>query len=84
MPYISTTDDNRYLGEHCCHHYHYGDMTMIRPCCVTDARHRKAQAQEVALTSSHPVVTIWTHAWNCLTDAEQVEVGNWMPDDTWR
>lgn len=95
MPYVSVSDSNRYLGEHTCHLYHYGDESVVRPCCVKDALARKENAQRVALTRSHPAVTIWLHAWNSLTTAEMALVGEpcawepgtyraWLPDDTWR
>lgn len=41
MPYICVSKDNRYIGEHICDNHHYGDMSIVRPCCVEDAKERK-------------------------------------------
>lgn len=74
MPYIAT-DANRYLGEHTCHCHHYDDQTMVRPCCVGDAKARKANLLYVAITTSHPAYVLFEAAWNSLTDAERWIVG---------
>jgi hypothetical protein len=70
MPYICT-DQNRYLGEHSCGRFHYGDQTIVRECCVADYREAKALRDRVAMTDYHPAARLEISAWNALTDAEQ-------------
>lgn len=74
MPYICT-DSNRYLGEHSCGHYHYGDQTLVRLCCVDDAKAAQMLAMRVAFTSSHPAAQLARAAQDALTEAELVMVG---------
>lgn len=69
MPYIST-DGNRYLGEHSCNHYHYGNQTIVRNCCVEDAVFQIERANKNAFTRWHPAYQMATSAWNSLTDTE--------------
>jgi hypothetical protein len=69
MPFICT-DQNRYLGEHDCRRYHYGDMTLIRDCCVADALARRELADRVAMTRWHPAFQLFAAARGSLTDAE--------------
>ena len=78
MPYVSC-DGNRYIGEHSCSHHHYGNQSLVRPCCVEDAKARKAQVLRVAITTQHPAYTIFRHAYESLTDAEQDLVGDLVP-----
>lgn len=75
MPYIST-ESNRYICEHSCGLYHYGDQTVVRDCCVADAIKAKENLLKVALTSSHPAYAWFRDAWNSLTDAEMAIVGD--------
>jgi hypothetical protein len=70
MPYIAM-DNNRYLGEHSCGLYHYGDHTMVRKCCVEDCAKYAQLAMKNALTPYHPAYQIYKAAWGQLTDAEQ-------------
>lgn len=77
MPYICTRD-NVYLGEHSCRRYHYGDMTMVRDCCIADARKYKALALRNAITTSHTAYRLFAAAYGSLTDAEQWQVGDIM------
>lgn len=79
MPYICT-DQNRYIGEHDCGRYHFGDMTMIRECCVADARAHAALALRVAMTEHHPAMRMYRAAFNSLTDAEQQLVPDFYLD----
>jgi hypothetical protein len=74
MPYLSV-DQNRYLGEHSCARFHFGDQTMIRDCCVKDAQNRKAMMLRCALGWSHPAARLFQNAFNALTEAEQAIVG---------
>lgn len=62
---------------HVCRRYHYGDMSLIRDCCVAHAQAVKANAQQVALTDAHPAYKLWIETWNGLTDAEMALVGDW-------
>ena len=73
MPYVCS-DENRYLGEHCCDLYHYGNMSLIRQCCIDDCRKWADIAVRVAMTTSHPAYRLYTAAFNSLTDAEQKQV----------
>jgi hypothetical protein len=75
MPYIATYD-NRYIAEHTCGRDHYGDMTMVRECCVEDAKSHKASVLRNAMTTSHPSYVAFVAAWNSLTDAEMHLVGD--------
>ena len=75
MPYI-TVHDGRYLAEHSCNNYHYGDMTKVRKCCVEDANKRKEDCLKYALTTSHPNYLVFVDSWNNLTDAERAIVGD--------
>ena len=75
MPYIATSD-NRYIGEHSCNQYHYGNMDLVRPCCVNDCLKYKNMTIEKALTRYHPAYVMFTAAWNSLTDAEMAIVGD--------
>lgn len=76
MPYICVSKDNRYIGEHICDNHHYGDMSIVRPCCVEDAKERKTDCIKYALTTNHPNYVIFEAAWNSLTDAEKEIVGD--------
>jgi hypothetical protein len=69
MPYICEFG-GRYIGEHSCGRYHYGDQTMVRDCCIADYRNRKALRDRVAFTDQHPAARLEITAWNALTEAE--------------
>jgi len=69
MPYLCTYD-NRRIGEHDCGHYHHGDQTLVRPCCVEDCKHWAETCLRVAMTDAHPSYRLYIAAWNELTDAE--------------
>lgn len=75
MPYVCS-DNNRYIGEHSCNIYHYGDMNLIRPCCVEDALKYKHMTIENALTKSHPAYKMFQAAYDSLTDKERELVGD--------
>lgn len=75
MPYI-TTIDNKYIHEHSCNKYHYGDMSLIRECCINDAKYLKQLVLDKALTTNHPAYICFENAWNSLTDSEMLIVGN--------
>lgn len=75
MPYVCEVS-NRYIGEHSCGRYHYGDQAMVRDCCVDDARHWKALALRNAMTREHPAYRQFVDACNSLTAAEAVLVGD--------
>jgi hypothetical protein len=78
MPYVAT-DRNRYLGEHSCNQHHYGDQSLIRECCIDDARKYKALTLRNAITDQHPAYRLFLAAWNSLTDAERWQVGDIVP-----
>lgn len=78
MGYICVID-NRYIGEHSCGRWHYGDQTLVRDCCVDDARAQKANVMRVAITDQHPAYAMFSAAWNGLTDAERALVGDIRP-----
>lgn len=78
MPYVLVIN-NRYIGEHSCTNYHYGDQAIIRPCCVEDARKHKQNTLKVALSTSHPSYEMFHVAYGSLTDAERAIVGNLQP-----
>lgn len=69
MPYI-LVEQNRYIGEHSCGRYTYGDETMVRDCCVADCKKWAETAKRVAMTNAHPSYRLYTAAWNSLTFAE--------------
>jgi hypothetical protein len=69
MPYICV-ESNRYIGEHSCSLYHYGDESMVRPCCVEDCKGWAQTAMRVASTTAHPAYRLYRAAWNSLTLAE--------------
>jgi hypothetical protein len=73
MPYICV-ESNRYIGEHSCNRYHYGNQAMVRDCCVEDARKWAETARRVAMTDWHPAYRRYLAAWNSLTDAEMALV----------
>jgi hypothetical protein len=75
MPYVCVYD-NRYIGEHDCKCYHYGNQSLIRSCCVDDARKQKANVLRVAMTNQHPAYQMFLAAWNSLTEAECWQVGD--------
>lgn len=75
MPYVCE-QANRYIGEHNCARYHYGDQTMVRDCCIADAQRYKAMALRNAMTTSHAAYRQFEAAWNSLTDAERQIVGD--------
>lgn len=75
MPYICT-ESNRYITEHSCGCYHYGVQTVVRECCIEDAKRAKENLLRVALTTSHPAYAWFRDAWNSLTDAEMAVVGD--------
>lgn len=75
MPYICV-EDNRYIGEHDCGNYHYGDQSVIRPCCVLDAKKWKEVSKKVALTPRHPAYSMFRSAYSSLTDMERGLVGD--------
>jgi hypothetical protein len=79
MPYICVSD-GRYIGEHTCRNEHYGNMTLVRPCCVEDAKKYKALVLEKAMTREHPAYKMFVDAWNALTVAEMLIVGDIYPD----
>lgn len=79
MPYV-LVDQNRYIGEHSCNRYHYGDMTMVRECCVADCQKWAETAKRVAMTTAHPAYQMYQAAWNCLTDAEMALCPNFTID----
>lgn len=62
---------------HSCGRYHYGNMSLVRNCCVQHAQVVKTNAQRVALTDAHPAYKLWVETWNGLTDAEMLQVGDW-------
>ena len=70
MPYIAM-DGNRYLAEHSCGKYHYGNQAMIRQCCIDDCAKYAQLAVDKAMTMSHPAYQVYVAAWNSLTDAER-------------
>ena len=78
MPYVCERA-NVYIGEHSCNHYHYGDQTMVRECCIADALHMKELTLRNAITREHAAYRMFEAAWNALTDAERVRVGNIVP-----
>lgn len=69
MPYV-VTDEGRYLGEHDCNNYHYGEMWKIRECCLNDYLKRQYVANRVAMTKYHPSAQLAVASWNSLTDLE--------------
>lgn len=75
MPYI-TTINNKYIHEHDCSNYHYGNMDIIRQCCIDDANYLKGLVLEKALTTNHPAYVTFCDAWNALTDSERAIVGD--------
>lgn len=75
MPYVST-QDNRYIGEHSCSNYHFGNMAMVRQCCISDAQIRKENCLRVAISTSHPAYKIFRDSFDALTDAERRIVGD--------
>jgi hypothetical protein len=75
MSYICV-DNGRYIGEHNCNNYHYGNQTIVRPCCVEDCKKYKEQTLKVALTKYHPSYLMFRAAWGCLTDAERKIIGD--------
>jgi hypothetical protein len=79
MPYIAVSQ-NKYIGEHNCKNYHYGDMTLIRDCCVNDAKKYKQMTLENALTKSHPAYIMFISAYDNLTDSERLLVGDIVAD----
>lgn len=62
--------------DHSCGNYHYGDQTVVRPCCVEHAKEWKATTLRVAMTTQHAAYLIFQTAWNSLTDAERALVGD--------
>ena len=78
MPYISV-DAGRYLGEHSCGRYHYGDQAMVRDCCVDDAKRWKAVTLAKAITTSHPAYRLFCAAYDSLTVTERWIVGDLKP-----
>jgi hypothetical protein len=56
--------------------YHYGNMTVVRPAVVAEARKYKELTLRNALTTSHPAYTQFCEIWNGLTDAEMKLVGD--------
>lgn len=82
MPYVYTIN-NRFVGQHDCHTHHYGDQTLVRGCCVADAKRWKETAERVALSDAHPSVGMFTAAWNALTDAERSIVGELAHISPW-
>lgn len=70
MPYVLIID-NRYVCEHSCGRYHYGDMSMVRECCINDYAIHRAVALEKAMTNYHPAIETMRAAYNSLTDAER-------------
>jgi hypothetical protein len=75
MPYVCESN-GRYIGEHDCGQYHYGDQTMVRQCCVDDAKHWKSLAIKNAITREHPAYRMFVDATNALTAAESALVGD--------
>jgi hypothetical protein len=75
MPYLCM-ENNRRIGEHNCDLYHYGNQTVVRPCCVADCKHHAETALRVAMTDAHPSYRLYIAAWNALTDAEMALVPN--------
>jgi hypothetical protein len=75
MPYF-LMENNRYIGEHDCRNYHYGDQTTIRLCCVADCIKHAETALRVAMTDAHPSYRLYIAAWNSLTDTEMALVPN--------
>lgn len=66
MPYL--------VGEHNCGLYHYGDQSVIRPCCVEYCKQRAEIALRVAMTDQHPAYRAYVAAWNSLTYSEMALV----------
>lgn len=75
MPYI-TVRDNIYIHEHMCDTYHFGDMAVVRKCCVKDALMLKEFVLTKRFTASHLAYIAFIDAWNSLSYAEMVIVGN--------
>ena len=79
MPYICEYQ-GKYIGEHTCKQYHYGDMFVARDCCVSDCKHWKELTIKNATTVQHPAYRQFVSAWNELTDAEMEIVGDIVYD----
>lgn len=75
MPYV-LVEHNRYIGEHDCHQHHFGDMTLVRECCVADCQHWNQVARKVAMSDQHPAYRMFRAAYESLTDAERKQVKN--------
>lgn len=60
---------------HECGNYHYGNMSVVRECCVENVLHWKNLAIRNAFSTEHPVYRKYAIAWNELTDAEMSLVG---------
>lgn len=69
-------ESNRYIGEHSCGIHHFGNMALVRACCVEDCRKYAEMAQRNALTTAHTAYRLYREAWNGLTDAEMALVPN--------
>jgi hemerythrin-like domain-containing protein len=79
MPYV-LVEHNRYIGEHTCGNHHFGNMALIRPCCVADCQHWAETAQRVAMSSEHPAYRTYLASFDALTDAEQKLVPDFYID----
>ena len=73
MPYV-LEEFGRYVGEHSCGIYHYGNMALVRPCCVEDCTRYANLALNNAMTDQHPAYRLYVTAFNALTDAERALV----------
>lgn len=73
MPYVLTID-NRFVCEHSCGLYHYGDMTVVRECCMNDYTIHHTVARNKAMTNYHLAMEAMREAYNGLTDAERARV----------
>jgi len=60
--------------DHQCGLYHYGDQSVVRPCCVENCRKWAQTALQVAFTDQHPAYRTYVEAWNSLSDAEMALV----------
>lgn len=75
-----TDSKSSVYGAHCsacevfysvpCRNYHYGDMDLVRQCCVTESIYLHRLVRRVAITEHHPTARKCQEQWNDLTNAE--------------
>ena len=58
------------IAHHACDNHHYGDMTVVRDCCVYAWIDAKEMRDKYASTVDHPAWVLEIAMWNRLTDAE--------------